>query len=171
MSDDDPGSGTHLPPGGDAPGPTRHEHSSRHGHSGRHERLDRWEEAAIAAEMATGHREETVEEAKKSLVKRLARLVAGGFLTILGVLMLVLPGPGILCMVAGLALIAPEVPFADRWMQRLRKRLPEGEDGELSKGFLAVSIGFAVVLVGVSSWISWMKFTNENWDIPLIPVF
>ncbi len=134
------------------------------------ERMEEWEEAAIAAEMATGHREETVEEAKKSLVRRLARFTAGVLLTLLGVAMLVLPGPGILAMVAGLALIAPEVPFADRWMQRLRKRLPEGDDGELSKGFLAVSIGVAVVLLSISAWVSWMKFTNDNWDIPIIPL-
>lgn len=133
------------------------------------DRMEAWEEAAIEAEMATGRREETVEEAKKSLVRRLVRFSFGVVLTLLGVVMLVLPGPGILAMVAGLALIAPEVPFADRWLQRLRKRLPEGEDGELSKGFLAVSITVAVVLLALSGWVSWMKFTNENWDIPIIP--
>ena len=38
-----------------------------------HDRLEAFEDAAVAAEMETGHREETEEQAKRHLLVRLAR--------------------------------------------------------------------------------------------------
>ena len=63
---------------------------------------------------------------------RVARIAGGSTLLVAGTAMLVLPGPGILTIAAGLSLLAKEVP----WAQRLRRRLggdaggrPEGQDG------------------------------------------
>ena len=125
-----------------------------------------WHEAAIAAEMATGEREETVEAAERHLLFRIGRMTLGAVLVLLGVAMLVLPGPGLLCMAAGLALLAQDVPFADRWLQKVRRRLPEGEDGELSKGFIIGCCVSGVVLLGISIWFT---FFRGDLDIPYVP--
>ncbi|MGF1665574.1 MAG: PGPGW domain-containing protein [Acidimicrobiia bacterium] len=50
---------------------------------------------------------------------RVARITAGIVLVIAGILMLVLPGPGILTIVAGFAVLAKDFPWAQRivdWM-------------------------------------------------------
>jgi Putative transmembrane protein (PGPGW) len=120
--------------------------------------------------MLTGHHEETVEEAKRSLLRRVATIVAGSLVLALGLALLVLPGPGLIVTAAGLGILASEVPFAARWLEKVRERLPEDEDGGVSKRFLVVSITIAVIVFGASLWLSWMKLTNENFDVPLIPI-
>jgi Putative transmembrane protein (PGPGW) len=39
---------------------------------------------------------------------------------VVGLALLVLPGPGLLLLTAGLALLATEFPWAQRWLTRLR---------------------------------------------------
>jgi uncharacterized protein (TIGR02611 family) len=46
--------------------------------------------------------------------KRIAVTIAGGVLVLVGVVMLVLPGPGILVIIAGLAILATEYIWAQR---------------------------------------------------------
>ncbi|HYG35556.1 MAG TPA: PGPGW domain-containing protein [Clostridia bacterium] len=54
------------------------------------------------------------------MVKRLAVLVAGILVLILGIAMIVLPGPAFLVIPAGLAILAIEYPWARRWLDRVR---------------------------------------------------
>src|SRR4051812_22259501 len=56
--------------------------------------VERLRDAAIAAELATGKREETVGAAERHVLRRLARMALGSLLVVVGVVMLVLPGPG-----------------------------------------------------------------------------
>ncbi len=56
-------------------------------------------------------------------VRRIAVLVVGLVLLVAGVLMLVLPGPGVLVTMAGLALLATEYEWARRLLARLRQHL------------------------------------------------
>ncbi|MEZ5340858.1 MAG: PGPGW domain-containing protein [Acidimicrobiales bacterium] len=60
-------------------------------------------EAAIEAEFETGVREATVEEAKAHIVIRLAKIIGGFALVILGIILMPLPGPGWVIVAAGLA--------------------------------------------------------------------
>jgi len=46
--------------------------------------------------------------------------VIGGVLVLAGTLVLVLPGPGLLVIFIGLALLAPEFPWARRALDRLK---------------------------------------------------
>jgi hypothetical protein len=59
-------------------------------------------------------------------LKRLARkfgvTVGGGVLLLAGVAMLVLPGPGILVIIAGLAVLATEYAWAKRPLDAMRDR-------------------------------------------------
>jgi hypothetical protein len=109
--------------------------------------------AAIEAEFETGWREDTVEEAKRSILLRIARDIAGFVLVVFGVILLVLPGPGLLVIAAGLALLGQDVPFAHRLLLKVRERLPEGADGSLSKRFIvAASTGSAAFMAGSIWW-------------------
>jgi uncharacterized protein (TIGR02611 family) len=57
-----------------------------------------------------------------SWVRRLIVLVIGSTVLIAGVLMLVLPGPGILVIIVGLAILATEFVWAERLLVRARER-------------------------------------------------
>ncbi len=54
--------------------------------------------------------------------RRLAVGVVGGLVTALGLVLLVLPGPGILVVLAGLAILASEFRFARRLLAWARER-------------------------------------------------
>jgi uncharacterized protein (TIGR02611 family) len=112
----------------------------------------RLREAAIEAEYDTGVREDTEEQAKASIHVRLARMTLGTLLLVAGVLMLALPGPGWLTIAAGLAILAKDVAWAERLLERVRRRLPEGEDGEVDRRVIVVSIIIAIVAIGASVW-------------------
>lgn len=115
------------------------------------------ESAAIAVEMETGEREETVEEAKRHLLLRLLRIVGGLIVSAVGVALLVLPGPGLVVLAAGLALLAQDVPFARRLLQRVRDRLPEDADGGVSKAFIVACSTGGVLFMGVSLWWTFLR--------------
>ena len=53
--------------------------------------------------------------------RRVAIAVIGTTVVLLGVAMLVLPGPGLLTIVGGLAILGMEFAFARRWLQRIKK--------------------------------------------------
>ncbi|TMF56890.1 MAG: hypothetical protein E6I16_13620 [Chloroflexi bacterium] len=57
-----------------------------------------------------------------SWVRRLTVLVIGSIVLIAGLLMLVLPGPGILVIIVGLAILATEFVWAERLLIRARER-------------------------------------------------
>lgn len=118
----------------------------------RHPRRKAFMDAAIEAEFETPPREPTVQAAKASLVKRVARLVGGVVLIILGLVMMVTPGPGLIAIAAGLALLAEDVPFARRLLDQVRARIPENEDGNISVWVWVFSGAMIVLALGASIW-------------------
>lgn len=94
--------------------------SGKEGHE--HPWVDRLSAAAIEAEIETGHHEETVEEARRGVIVRLARIIAGFSIMAIGIAALPLPGPGWLIIIFGLTLL----PFA--WAERtvllIRQKIP-----------------------------------------------
>ena len=54
--------------------------------------------------------------------KRIAVLVAGLVLVVAGVVMLVLPGPGLLVIIAGLAVLATEFAWAEHLLDRAKEQ-------------------------------------------------
>ena len=61
-------------------------------------------------------------EAPHAVVKRFAVTILGGALLLLGLAMMVLPGPGILVIVAGLAVLATEYVWAQRLLKRAKSQ-------------------------------------------------
>lgn len=79
--------------------------------------------------------------------------ISGGVLCIaLGLVMMVTPGPGLIAIAAGLALLADDVPFARRLLDRVRARIPENEDGTISVWVWVFSGAMIVLAVAGSVW-------------------
>lgn len=115
-------------------------------------RFDRLEQRAIEAELATGVREETIEEAKRSVLRRIGRITLGSVVLLAGLVMLIFPGPGWLAIFAGLVLLSRDVPFAARLVEPVRKRLPQDEDGKLPTSAIVSMVAMGVVFVAASVW-------------------
>jgi hypothetical protein len=62
--------------------------------------------------------------------RRVAIGVAGGTILVAGVAMIVLPGPAIVAIPAGLGILSIEFEWAGRWRDALLARLPIGKRGE-----------------------------------------
>lgn len=79
-------------------------------------------DAAIDAELDTGAREPTRDAATASVVRRVGRLSAGVALLLVGLVLMVLPGPGMVVVIAALALLARDIPWAARTLERVQAR-------------------------------------------------
>lgn len=134
-----------------------HPHRFEHLREELRDDLEVLEEAAIEAEQATGRREQTRAEAKRGVVRRVARMTGGTLLCLLGLALLVLPGPGLVVLAMGLVLLAVDVPWAARLLERVRERLPEGEDGKVSPYFIGASATVGVVGIGLSLWWTFLR--------------
>ena len=121
------------------------------------EEENRFEEAAIEAEFETGYREETREEARRGVVTRLLRMTAGSLVTIIGVIMMPLPGPGLLIVAVGLGILSRDVAWADRLLQIVRKRLPSDSDGRLPRSSIVTMVVLALAGIAFSIWLTFLR--------------
>jgi uncharacterized protein (TIGR02611 family) len=105
--------------------------------------------------------------------KLLVTLLGSAVLTA-GLIMMVTPGPGLLGIVAGLAILATEWDWADRWLTSARRKLHEARLAAeamdprvrrrrilLTAGAAAVAIGAASAYVALQDWPSW---SVDVWD-------
>ncbi|MEW6153892.1 MAG: PGPGW domain-containing protein [Actinomycetota bacterium] len=60
--------------------------------------------------------------------KRVAVFVVGVVLLVAGVVMLVLPGPGLLAIIAGLAVLATEFAWAEHLLDRAKDQASKAKD-------------------------------------------
>jgi uncharacterized protein (TIGR02611 family) len=65
--------------------------------------------------------------------KRIAVTVAGGSLVIVGVALLVLPGPGLLVIILGLGILATEYVWAERLLKMAKEKATQARDKVLRK--------------------------------------
>jgi len=65
--------------------------------------------------------------------KRVAITIAGGVVLLVGIAMLVLPGPGIVVIIAGLAILATEYVWAERLLTMAKERAIQAKDKVLRK--------------------------------------
>ena len=88
--------------------------------------------------------------------KRVVCGVGGGLLLVVGVALLVLPGPGLLLVLAGLLVLANGFPAAQRFVDPVEKRAMQAAEESVSSPLRMVfSIGTGVVLIaaGVVWWV------------------
>lgn len=131
--------------------------NGEHRRDGVRDRLERLEAAAIDAERDTGVHEETVAEAKRHILLRIARVMLGVVVLFAGLLMLPLPGPGMLTIAAGLALLASDVPFARRLLDRVRERIPADADGRVSRPVLIGGLAVSACAIAFSVWWTFLR--------------
>jgi putative transmembrane protein PGPGW len=107
-------------------------------------------------------------------VKRVTIAVAGGVVLLVGVALLVLPGPGLLLVLAGLLMLAAEFPVLERYVDPVRDRaMKAAEDSVSSPLRIAGSVlcGLALIASGVI-WglrvFSWLPFPGWSAGSSLI---
>ncbi|MEV6878613.1 PGPGW domain-containing protein [Amycolatopsis sp. NPDC051128] len=85
-------------------------------------------------------------------MKRVLVVAGGAILLVVGVLLLVLPGPGLLLVLAGLLLLASEFPKLERYVDPVRDRaMKAAEDSVSSPLRIAGSVlaGLALLAAGI----------------------
>ncbi|MDY7102384.1 MAG: PGPGW domain-containing protein [Actinomycetota bacterium] len=86
-------------------------------------------------------------------VKKAVRITAGVLVLLAGIAMLVLPGQGILTIAAGLAILAVDIPAADRLLRFVRRKTPGlSEEGSLPKSAIIMLVVMGVVIGAISVW-------------------
>lgn len=60
--------------------------------------------------------------------RRVVIAIVGGSVVVVGILMIVLPGPAILVIPTGLAILSIEFAWARRWLRKLKARTQETVD-------------------------------------------
>ena len=114
--------------------------------------IEELEDVLIETELEVGRHEETQRQASRNLVFRAMRIALGVAVCIAGVFLIVFPGPGMLVLAAGLAILSRDVPFARRLLVNVRRRIPENERGEISRPILIGGLVLSTLTVGLSLW-------------------
>jgi hypothetical protein len=86
------------------------------------------------------------------LVKKICFGLLGGLLLVAGVALLVLPGPGLLLVLAGLLVLANAFPAAQRFVAPVRRRAMQAAEESVSSPvriLFAVGTGLVLVAAGV----------------------
>jgi hypothetical protein len=90
--------------------------------------------------------------------------VAGGLLLVVGIVLLVLPGPGLLLVLAGLLVLASEFPAVGRYVEPVRTRaMQAAEESVASPLRLAGSATVGLLLVGggiVWGLVEWLPLSG-----------
>ena len=82
-------------------------------------------------------------------VKRVTIGIVGGLVVLVGVALLVLPGPGLLLVLAGLLILASEFPTLERYVDPVRDRaMKAAEDSVSSPLRIAGSVCAGLGLIG-----------------------
>ncbi len=92
---------------------------------------------------------------------RIVRIVAGVILVLAGLAMLVLPGQGILTILFGLDLIAPNNPIS-RWIRKVTPGLKEDEPIPVKWIVIGVIVTIAVIIIAVF-WGDDLWATVKGW--------
>ena len=121
-------------------------------HDRRRDAIEGLEEALIETELEVGRQEETRKDAKRNVILRGLRIGIGIAVCMAGVFLIVFPGPGMVVLAAGLAILSRDVPFARRLLVNVRARIPENERGEISRPILIGGLLLSTITVSFSLW-------------------
>ena len=116
----------------------------------REERRAQLRAAAYEAERHTGDRERTDSQARRNIIVRIAIIAFGSLVTLAGLAMMVLPGPGLVLIIAGLGILATEVSWAERLLAYAKRRANVDKITAQAPWIKPVSIVVTVIGVVVS---------------------
>ena len=113
-----------------------------------------------------GVKERRERHRERNKVVRAAVVMAGFVVVLVGLAMIPLPGPGLLVIAAGLALLALEFVWAERVLERTIDQMSGATDRVKRAGRAQQMIlGLLSVLVAAAA-----VTAMYAWDIPLLPV-
>ncbi|MFC4852452.1 PGPGW domain-containing protein [Actinophytocola glycyrrhizae] len=104
-------------------------------------------------------------------VKRATIAVVGALVLVVGVALLVLPGPGLLLVLAGLVILATEFPALERHVDPVRDRAMKAAEDSVSSPLRmagSVLVGLGLVAAGivwglrVFPWLPWAGWSTGS---------
>jgi uncharacterized protein (TIGR02611 family) len=96
---------------------------------------------------------------------RVLFMIAGTIVTLVGVAMLVLPGPALVVIPVGLAMLAMEFAWAERWLERALAQAERAQNTAKEATGLQKMLSGAAVALGIAAFVT----AAILWDIPVIP--
>lgn len=93
------------------------------------------------------------DDRRSNPAKRIAVLVAGVLVLLVGVVLLVLPGPGLLLVLAGLVILANEFPAVEKYVDPVQDRAMKAAEDSVSSPLRitgSVLAGLALIAAGVA---------------------
>jgi uncharacterized protein (TIGR02611 family) len=109
-----------------------------------------------------------------SATTKLVVTLVGSAVLVAGLIMMVTPGPGLVGIVAGLAILATEWDWADRWLKNARRRLhdarmaAEAMDPRVRRRRIALTATVVLlVLAAIAAYVAvrdWPGWSVSLWD-------
>lgn len=110
-------------------------------------------------------RERRERHRQRSRIVRAAVALAGFVVVLAGLAMIPLPGPGLLIVAAGLAILALEFAWAERWLERTIEQVDAaGDKVRRASRAQQVILGLLVVLA-----VAAVVTLAYAWDLPFLP--
>ena len=111
-------------------------------------------------------RERRERHRERSRVVRAAVVLAGFVVVLVGVALIPLPGPGLLVVAVGLAVLALEFAWAERMLERTVNRMEQAtETVKRASRAQQILLGLLVALTAAAA-----LSAAYAWDVPLLPV-
>jgi hypothetical protein len=102
------------------------------------------------------------DEKRSNPAKRVGALVAGGLLVAVGVVLLVLPGPGLLLVLAGLLVLSNQFPSVEKYVDPVQDRAMKAAEESVSSPLrIAGSVLAGLLLIG--GGITWGLLGDRVW--------
>lgn len=97
---------------------------------------------------------------------RITFVAAGAIVTLTGIAMLVLPGPAFVVIPIGLAMLAMEFAWAERWLETALMRAYAAQEKATRASTAQKVMGGVATALAVAAFAT----AAVLWDIPLVPV-
>jgi uncharacterized protein (TIGR02611 family) len=101
----------------------------------------------------------------RSRLYRLVLAVAGFTVLLVGLALLVLPGPGLLVIVLGLTILALEFAWAERMLERTVDRMERARQATKEATRWQKIFGGLAIVAGLGAVVA----ATVYWDVPLLP--
>jgi uncharacterized protein (TIGR02611 family) len=105
------------------------------------------------------------EHRRRHALYRVVFAVAGFVVLVAGLVMLVTPGPGIPVLILGLAMLALEFAWAERWLDRVAVRAEQAVDQVTHGSPLRRAAFLGLGVVALVAAVALIAF----WDVPYLP--
>lgn len=104
---------------------------------------------------------------ERSRLYRIAFAAAGITVTLAGVIMFVTPGPALVVIPIGLAMLALEFAWAEQLLERAVERAEAAKQSAVEASRLEKIVTVLAIVTGTGAFVA----AAILWDIPLIPYF